>query len=301
MPMPAVQKPRRCSAGSVWPVLVAVDSSMVSWAATYLRQPVGVQQGVELHAVDAVAHAQQRGGAHRGDAGPAARHHADERELRAAAEQQQAQRHGLPEIQSRGDGQRAEGNPVQPGGDADGDSHPHRRGRQKLHEPPAGQPSSAGSRPTGSAAPAAANGRVHFALGRCTVRAIGAASASTWPARNTREQCRDAGGRDRPRRRDQEADGGARLQQAAQLPPIPRGSSRRAAPGAAVARLRRRSPVSRHRIVRDHLVEEPGSRKCFMALVSSSALMAAAERVWVARPGPVKWHGIHSTTAPRRP
>ena len=41
MPRPAVQKPRFCSSGSVWPVLVAVDSSMVTWAAANRSQPRG--------------------------------------------------------------------------------------------------------------------------------------------------------------------------------------------------------------------------------------------------------------------
>ena len=133
MPTPAVQKPRFCSSGSVCPVLVAVDSSMVTWAAANLQPAARLQQGVDLHAVDPVAHAQQRGGPHRGDAGAASGHHADEGELRAAAEEQQAQCHGLPEVQPGRDGQGPEGHAVESGGDADGQSHPHGRGLQELH------------------------------------------------------------------------------------------------------------------------------------------------------------------------
>jgi hypothetical protein len=61
-----------------------------------LRQPVGADHAVHLHAVDRVAHAQQRGGAQGRQARAAARDDADEGELRAAGEHEQAQRHGLP-------------------------------------------------------------------------------------------------------------------------------------------------------------------------------------------------------------
>ena len=43
-PNPAVQNPRCCSAGAVWPAAVAVDSSMVMCAATGLRQPWGLSR-----------------------------------------------------------------------------------------------------------------------------------------------------------------------------------------------------------------------------------------------------------------
>ena len=95
--------------------------------------PARLQQGVDLHAVDAVAHAQQRRRPHRGDAGAAPGHHPDEGELRAAAEQQQAQGHGLPEVESGGDGQGAEGHAIESGGDADGQPDAHRRGLQEFH------------------------------------------------------------------------------------------------------------------------------------------------------------------------
>ena len=43
-PKPAVQKPRCCSSGALWPTAVAADSSTVTCAASHLRQPVGANR-----------------------------------------------------------------------------------------------------------------------------------------------------------------------------------------------------------------------------------------------------------------
>jgi len=62
--------------------------------------------------------------AHRRQAAPATPHHSDERELGASADEEKAERHGLPEAQTGGHGQGSERDPVEPRRDADGAPDP---------------------------------------------------------------------------------------------------------------------------------------------------------------------------------
>ena len=78
---------------------------------------------VHLHGVDSIAHAQQCCGAERGSRRAAARNDANEGELRAAREHEQAERHGLAYAEAGGHGQGAERDAVEPGGGGDGQAH----------------------------------------------------------------------------------------------------------------------------------------------------------------------------------
>ena len=85
------------------------------------------EQRGDLRAVEPVAHTEQPGRRDGGPGGTARADHADERELRAAGEHQQAQRHRLRQRQARRDGERAERDAVEAGGQRDGDGLADRR------------------------------------------------------------------------------------------------------------------------------------------------------------------------------
>src|SRR5690606_564165 len=81
------------------------------------------QQGGHRRPVERVPGPEQRGRAHGRRRAAARADDPDERELRPAREHEQAQRHGLPHVEPRGDGQRAERDAVEARG---------RRHRQRL-------------------------------------------------------------------------------------------------------------------------------------------------------------------------
>ncbi|MPM81925.1 hypothetical protein SDC9_128983 [bioreactor metagenome] len=88
------------------------------------------QQSVQLCSVDRIADPEQARRDQSGHAATAQR--ADERELTAAGEHQRTQGLDLPAIQPSSHGERAERDPVQPGGDRNRQPHPDGGAAQQL-------------------------------------------------------------------------------------------------------------------------------------------------------------------------